>query len=33
MAGWRPQDNILTFLKQVELFLSDPLHPRWETKG
>ncbi|MBI2525332.1 MAG: hypothetical protein HYV93_05055 [Candidatus Rokubacteria bacterium] len=32
MDGWRPADNILTFLKQVELFLSDPFNPRWEAK-
>jgi hypothetical protein len=33
MAGWRPGDNILTFLKQVELFLADPFNPRWETRS
>lgn len=33
MKAWRPHENILTFLKQVELFLTNPFDPRWEQGG
>lgn len=32
MDGWLRGDNVLTFLKQVEVFLSDPFSPMWERQ-